>query len=82
MIMTPETAEKVVEFIVYRNEKIMPQKIYITFHGGEPLLGIDTIDYIIDKLKSRIDTELYFRMRVRLRRDRRCDRPENFQKAL
>lgn len=62
MIMTPETAEKVVEFIVYRNEKIMPHKIYITFHGGEPLLGIDTIDYIIDKLKSRIDTELYFRM--------------------
>ena len=62
MLMTLETAEKVVEFIVYRNEKMKPQKIYITFHGGEPLLGIDIIDYIINKLRSKIDTELYFRM--------------------
>lgn len=50
--MNSETVKSIISFIC---EKIINndiQKVYITFHGGEPLLEIDTIDYIINDLDS------------------------------
>lgn len=44
------TAKKVLEFILAKNIKNKPKKIYITFHGGEPLLGIDIIEYFIHQI--------------------------------
>lgn len=61
-LMTIETADKVIEFIICKFYRLMPKKIYITFHGGEPLVGINIINYMIDELNSKIRAELYYRM--------------------
>ena len=50
-IMTPETAEKVAEYVCTqlknnRNAK----KLYIMWFGGEPLLYLDTMEFISNKL--------------------------------
>lgn len=61
-LMTTETADKVIEFIVYKAKKLMQKKTYITFHGGEPLLSIDIIDHIINELNRKVRTGLYYSM--------------------
>lgn len=48
--MERETSIKVLEFIYEKANEIRPNKIYITFHGGEPLLAIDIVEFLISQL--------------------------------
>lgn len=48
--MTQEVADKTVEYIV---KSSMGQRVTLSWFGGEPMLGIKTIDYICDKLRDK-----------------------------
>lgn len=56
--MSIETADKVVDFISYQINKISSIKnnrIIIVLYGGEPLLNIKTLKYLMNRLDSKID---------------------------
>lgn len=52
--MTIQTADEVVKFIKKTSDIISKRKSRIVFHGGEPLLNLNVIKYIKQKIDSEI----------------------------
>ena len=54
--MNKETADKCIEFIKekLKEEKDDKRPLWITLHGGEPLLNFDIVKYIKNKLDDEI----------------------------
>lgn len=55
--LSKDNAEKIIDFI--KREKKENQQLIINFHGGEPLLNIDTIMYFIKKCDEVFDKVSY-----------------------
>ncbi|MEX1378419.1 MAG: TIGR04083 family peptide-modifying radical SAM enzyme [Eubacteriales bacterium] len=53
--MDTKRAEEVIEYVRKVSEELKLQKVYITFHGGEPLCaGHEVIENLISNMKNRI----------------------------
>lgn len=50
-MMDKDTADKCIKFIKENSDE---EDIKISFHGGEPLLNFDIIEYVVEKLKYEI----------------------------
>jgi uncharacterized protein len=48
--MSPEVAQKIIEFVFQKNSK--DQRLDIGFFGGEPLLELERIEQIVDLIKN------------------------------
>gem|GEM_PF-543859 len=49
-VMSLETADKIVNFIVNKIKALGAKKLSVRFHGGEPLIAFDKIDYLVNRL--------------------------------
>ncbi len=55
-----ETLDQVIDFILQKVEKIEDdRRVYITTHGGEPLIEFEKIKYFIEELNSKTDKIIY-----------------------
>ena len=58
--MTIEYAVKVIIFIENHLKQMHANECYIQFHGGEPLLNIEVIKYIVDALRRNVEVKYMF----------------------
>lgn len=53
--MSEETEDALVSFI---NSHLESRKLYLNWYGGEPLLAINTIERLLDKISENVELEL------------------------
>lgn len=58
-ILTRDAADRIIEFIAYCQTKRKPMETTIVFIGGEPLLNIEIIEYMLKRFSSFIPNVCY-----------------------